>query len=80
MTTRPPCKVGDRIKLIHMPEDPCPIPAGTTGTVKGITDLFGHQTPEFQIWIDWDIKRNLSLIWPIDTFEVIDTLQHNHKE
>ena len=26
--------VGDRIRLIHMPEDPDPIPAGSLGTVR----------------------------------------------
>lgn len=36
-----------------------------------IKDLFGRKAPESQIWIEWDIKRSLSLIWPIDTFEVI---------
>ena len=68
----PPCKIGDRIRLIDMPNDPCPIPAGTTGTVTGMTDLSKlMRQPDVQIWVDWDIPRSLSLIWPVDKFEVI---------
>lgn len=68
----PPCVVGDRIRLLHMPNDPCPIPAGTTGTVTAIVDLsFVHKKPDAQIQVKWDINRSISLIWPLDSFEVI---------
>lgn len=71
MTTLP-CSVGDRIRLIDMPNDPCPIPAGTTGTVIGVSDLSKlMRKPDVQISVKWDIERSLSLIWPVDKFEVI---------
>ena len=71
MTTLP-CSVGDRIRRIDMPNDPCPIPAGTTGTVIGVSDLSKlMRKPDVQISVKWDIERSLSLIWPVDKFEVI---------
>lgn len=68
-----PCKIGDRIRLIEMTDDPCPIPAGTTGTVTGIhpwRNWAGGKT-EFQINVKWDIPRTLAMVWPQDRFEVI---------
>jgi len=65
---KPPCKVGDRIRLIQMGDDPDPIPPGTTGTVRSIGPAFQNQNP---IGVDWDIKRTLGLCWPIDQIEVI---------
>lgn len=68
-----PCKVGDRIRLLDMPNDPCPIPPGTTGTVVGIHDWREtlHRN-EFQINVKWDIERTLAMVWPTDKFEVIE--------
>lgn len=63
-----PCSVGDRIRLLTMPDDLCPIPAGTCGSVTGVTRLWGDK---WQIIVKWDIKRSLSLITPKDTFEII---------
>lgn len=53
---------GDRVRLDHMPNDPDPIPPGSTGTVLGITDL----TEYTQITIDWDSGRTLMAIVPPD--------------
>ena len=62
MVVRP----GDRIRLVSMPSDPDPIPAGTTGTVLAVTTgLLG------QIQIKWDSHRNLSLIDGVDEFEIV---------
>jgi len=59
-------KPGDRIILIHMPNDPDPIPAGETGTVtdvvKGVFD---------QVQVDWDSGRTLCLIPGVDDWEVL---------
>lgn len=66
-----PCKAGDRIRLVQMGDDPCPIPPGTTGTVRRVSPWFGGKT-EWQISVDWDIKRSLSLCYPQDQFEVIE--------
>lgn len=61
-------EVGDRIELLAMPEDPCPIEPGTKGTVRQITDVFGQF---HQISVDWDVERSLLLCVPPDTFRII---------
>ena len=60
-------KKGDRVKMIHMPDDPDPIPAGSTGTVTRVTD-----GPLAQVSVDWDNGRSLSLVPGTDEFEVIE--------
>ena len=61
-------KVGDRIRLIRMVDDPDPIPAGTTGTV---TEIHIH-SDWTQIEVSWDNGRMLMLVSPPDKFEIID--------
>ena len=64
--------IGDRIRLIAMPDDPDPIPAGATGTVLAVT------TGRFaQIDVDWDNGRTLSLVPGVDRFEVIGRTPDN---
>jgi hypothetical protein len=58
---------GDRIRLISMPDDPDPIPAGATGTVVAVTE--GRFA---QIDVDWDNGRTLSLVPGVDRFETIN--------
>jgi hypothetical protein len=55
-------KVGDRIMLIEMPEDPCPIDPGSRGTIESIA-TFDHW---FQVQVKWDNGRTLSLCVPPD--------------
>ncbi len=60
-------KKGDRIRLIAMPEDPDPIPAGSEGVVIEVTN-----GPLAQIIVDWiGIDRSLALIPGVDLFEII---------
>lgn len=59
-------KAGDRIMLRSMPEDPAPLPAGSTGTVRAVT-----QGQFAQIQVVWDSGSNLSLIPGVDHFEVL---------
>lgn len=66
-----PCKEGDRIRLLHMPEDPDPIPAGTTGTVTSVSPCSSWMRGELMVSVKWDIPRSLSMIYPIDKFEVM---------
>ena len=57
---------GDRIRLLAMPDDPDPIPAGSTGTVLSAT------TGTFaQIDVEWDNGRTLALIPGVDQYEII---------
>ena len=63
----PTVTVGSRIRLIAMPDDPDPIPAGATGTVVSVTD-----GPLGQVVVAWDNSaRTLALIPGVDRFEVI---------
>jgi len=59
-------KVGDRIRLIEMPKDPDPIPAGSEGLVVGIT---GGDYPQIEVW--WDCGRTLFLLPDVDRFEIL---------
>ena len=60
-------KVGDRIRLIHMPEDPDPIPPGSLGTVCAI-----HPHHRWtQVEVEWDNGRHLMLTLPDDVIEII---------
>ncbi len=64
---------GQRIRLTHMGADPCPIPAGATGTVTFATDL-RHFDNTVQVGVQWDAPhdaRTLSLVLPHDSFEVL---------
>jgi len=61
-------KVGDRIKLLAMDDDPHPIPPGATGTIKSTNKL-----SEFiQYDSNWDSPhdgRSLMVVTPPDVME-----------
>ena len=60
-------RTGDRIRLLDMPDDPDPIPAGSTGTVTRVTT-----GPLGQVTVAWDSGRSLSLVPGVDRYEVIE--------
>jgi hypothetical protein len=62
-------KIGDRIELLAMPNDPSPIPSGTKGKVEPITDI-GHG--EHQVGVKWENGRTLMLILPHDKIRICD--------
>ncbi len=70
-------EIGQRIRLIEMPDDPDPIPPGSEGTIMGVRDLctptdgYYSRYREAQIDVDWDSGRTLMLIYPKDRFEII---------
>ena len=65
-------KAGDRIRLLHMPNDPDPIPVGTLGTVIMTTLLHCHvKEKEMQVLVKWDNGRSLSCICPPDVFSLV---------
>lgn len=55
---------GTRVKLIHMGNDPMPVPDGTLGTVEHIDDIG-------TIHVRWDNGRTLGLIPGEDQYEYI---------
>jgi len=58
-------KVGDRVEMVSMPDDPHPIPPGTQGTVDMVTEVSfaGGFT---QIGVEWDNGRSLMVCIPPD--------------
>ena len=65
-------KPGDRIRLIHMPDDPDPIKPGSTGTVRSVKPhSFGFRNPWVQVDVEWDNGRKLMLSVPPDEYEII---------
>jgi hypothetical protein len=72
MTAKPPCKVGDRIRLTAAVLDEYPppgLPAGLEGTVHWV----GQWTSEYtrQVGVRWDNGRRLILLADVDKFEVV---------
>ena len=65
-------KKGDRIRLVSMPQDPDPIPAGTLGTVVAVYD---HRDWN-QVDVNWDNGRTLMLTMPEDCIELVEPNQH----
>lgn len=57
--------IGDRVRLIEMPNDPAPIPPDTLGTVNYVSPGPG------QIGVKWDNGRTLFLVAGVDLYEVV---------
>jgi len=64
-------KVGDRIRLVSMTDDPVPIPAGALGTIVGIYPQRGWT----QVDVNWDSGRSLMLTIPPDRIELVPPKQ-----
>lgn len=64
-------KAGDRIRLISMPDDPNPVPAGTAGTVISTAVLDFYNKKQTQLHVKWDNGRSLSCVCPPDLVERI---------
>ncbi len=62
-----PFQKGDRIKLVYMGNDPCPVECGATGTVTNQPLCFqsNHQSV-WQVCVEWDNGRSLNLVVPPD--------------
>lgn len=61
-------EVGDRVRLIHMPDDPDPIPEGSEGEINYVGQVSGFGQ---QIGVKWDSGRTLMLIVGVDKFVVL---------
>lgn len=64
-------KIGDRIELLAMPDDPCPIPVGSQGTVETVIHVHLWSERFTQVLVKWDSGRTLSLIMPPDEVRVL---------
>ena len=56
---------GDRVRLVAMGDDPCPVAPGTTGIVRLVDDMGTAH-------IAWDNGRTLGLLPDVDRYEIID--------
>lgn len=65
-----PCRPGDRIELLSMGDDPCPIDPGERGTVLSVNGGF-YRNIKFTITVKWDNNRSLALVWPTDKLAVL---------
>ena len=67
-------KEGDRIELVQMLDDPCPIEPETKGTVQFVSPMFPptSRTPtsvnQYKVSVKWDNGRNLLLVVPPDIY------------
>ena len=61
---------GDRIRLLAMPDDPNPVPVGSTGTVTFVRECGTGPHAWLQIGVDWDNGRKLMLSVPPDELEI----------
>ena len=66
-----PVRVGDRIRLVGMQDDPDPIQIGELGTVTDCRHNGGGRNAWFQIDVSWDNGRTLMLVSSFDEFEII---------
>ena len=62
-------KVGDRVELVDMPNDPAPIPVGERGTVQRVQS-FGDGSAH--VAVAWDNGRRLNLCVPTDRFKILE--------
>jgi hypothetical protein len=67
-------KIGTRIRMIHMPDDPCPIEPGTEGTITYTEESFSLMKNRYlaAYGVAWDNGRTLKVLEGIDRFEVIE--------
>lgn len=56
----------DRVELVSMSDDPDPIATGAKGTVVGCERVALGPGPYWQVSVDWDDGRTLSLCCPPD--------------
>lgn len=63
-------KVGDRIELVRMADDPDPIAPGERGTVDYVGPLM-QGIGQRQVGVQWDSGRSLMVVLPIDVIRVI---------
>lgn len=66
-------RIGDRIRLLEMPDDPDPIPTGEIGTVIGISHHKDGDELWHQIDVKWDHGRALMLTLPPDRIEIFSS-------
>lgn len=59
-------EVGDRIRLVNMPDDPDPLEAGIEGTVTSV------DTRMDVVGVNWDNGRTLNLVLGIDSFDILN--------
>lgn len=62
---------GMRVKMVSMQDRLCPVPYGTTGTIKGSRKEVHGGTTITKIYVSWDNGQTLPICLPFDSFEYI---------
>lgn len=63
-------RAGHRIRLVEMPEDPDPVPAGSLGTVRLVQEGVWRDGA-LTLTVVWDNGRSLNIISPPDRYEIV---------
>ena len=63
-----PVRVGDRVRIVGVMDDPDPLPVGLEGTVDWVNTWTSELTQ--QIGVAWDDGRSLLLL-PCDPYVVV---------
>lgn len=63
-----PLQKGDRVQLLAMPNDPSPVPLGTRGTVKSVSNFQG-----IIYGMNWDNGSTLNLLDGVDSWRKLET-------
>lgn len=71
---------GDRIRFVAMPDDPNPVPAGSTGTVTFVNEHGSGDRAWLQIGVDWENGRRLMLSVPPDGVQMLPRDGQGHHE
>jgi hypothetical protein len=64
-------RVGDRVELIEMPDDPDAIPTGSQGVVEHVNPVDFGKEKFTQVSVKWDNGRTLMLSIPPDRVRII---------
>ena len=64
-------RVGDRIELVAMENDPDPIGRGELGTVTRVVAFRDRERGFDQVHVAWDSGRSLGLVVPPDEVRVV---------
>jgi hypothetical protein len=63
--------VGDKIKLIKMPDDPNPIASGMVGTITGIQEAYSEGDVPLTYVVLWENGKTRNVLVGVDRFELL---------
>ncbi|WP_113408509.1 DUF4314 domain-containing protein [Rhizobium sp. CNPSo 4062] len=64
--------VGDKVKLIHMPNDPNPVTRGSLGVITHISEAYPDEDVPLTYVVRWENGRTHNILVGIDEFELLN--------